>query len=261
MSNEFKAVVVITNHFKEQPVNPKIVFGNCHFLATIGYSLDEIGGADPSLIFTNWVKDEFVQEIVACVDNKVSWTGFLNVKNKQGKVTKREFTITPVYDLSGSINFYSCCTMVKNKHCAKNKDGNITCLDDYLNSMTEYYTHFQQACVLAPENFIKLDLSGNITFINQHAQDQFYLETNFNIFDSLDTDKDRVMDFINDTETSGKVRKIEFDIITGTHIASVKCKCWANVNEQNEVVGHSLSLTDVTKKRNVAKQLMALRGV
>lgn len=256
MFEESKAIAVITNHFKEQPVNPKIVFANSHLLNMVGYGLDEVASCDPSKIFANWNNHEFIQEIVACVENKVSWVGTLIVLGKDGKQKKQKFTITPVYGLDGDINFYSCSTPVKSKKCAKNVDGSFSCLDDFVTSMTQYYEHFQQVCVMAPENLLKIDIDGKITYINPHAQEQFNLSTGDNVFDIVSSSKNKIIDFFKSNGVVGKVSKIDFDM----NSCSVKCKFWPISSDNKTISGYSLSLTDITKRREVARQLLAMKG-
>lgn len=255
MSEELKAILVVTNHFKIQPVNPKIVFANKHLLNFIGYDLSEITSQGPDKIFKNWNNHEFIQEIVACVENKVNWSGTLIVKDKKGKERKQKFTITPVYGLNGEINFYSCSTLVKAKTCKRLKDGTQVCLDDFVTSMTQYYEHFQQVCTMAPENLLKLDMDGVISYINPHAQEKFNLTLNDNFFNNIKNNS-TIIDFFKSNATVGKVSQLSFDVKE----CSVKCKFWPISNENGIIVGYSMSLSDITKKREVAKQLLALKG-
>lgn len=253
MVENFKAVVIITNHFKEQPVFPKIVYANKYLLNSIGYNLQEIADKDPSAIFANWNNDEFISEIVTCVDRKVSWVGDLQVKDKNNKTQTKKFTITPIFNPFGEILYYSCTTEVSAKQCKTNSDGNLICLDDFVNALWEHQAVFKDTYEMAPENLLKIDVDGNITFINKQANESLSLNLGDNLFKIV---KDAsIKKAFKDKNTIGKVTKINFDIKT----MPVSCKFWP-LDQDGKIIGYSISISDITRKRNVAKELLALKG-
>lgn len=259
MSEVCKGIAIITNHFKEQPVEPKIVYANKYLLNLIGRGLDKVVNQTPSNIFANWNNDKFIQEIVACVEQKISWVGDLDVVTDSGKTEKKKFTITPVYNISGEISYYSCTTQVK-KNCKKDSEDNLICLDDFINSLWEYQSHFKEVYELAPANLLKIDTHGKINFINKHAQEQFALKSGDNMFDLINAGATKVKKFFKDKKTVGKVSKVDFDLATNNQIWSINCRFWPMVDELGDVVGYSVSLSDITKQRDITQKLMALKG-
>lgn len=252
MGENFKGIVIITNHFKEQPVFPKIVYANKYLLNLIGYSLEAITNQDPSKIFTNWNNNDFITEIVTCVDQGISWVGDLVVSKKDGKTQTKKFIITPVKNAVGEIMYYSCSTDIAQKHC-KLVSGDTNCLDDFVNTLWEYQAVFQDTYNLAPESLLKIDLEGSITYMNDLAQKQFSLTKGNNIFKLVNDAS--IKKAFKDKKTIGKVTKINFNL----NNIPVSCKFWP-LDLDGVVVGYSISISDITEKRDVARQLLALKG-
>lgn len=258
MSEVCRGILIISNHFKEQPVEPKIVYANKYFLNLIDCNLDKVVNQDPSKIFANWDKDGFIQEIVACVEQKISWIGNLDVFTSGSKCEKKKFIITPVYNIAGEISYYSCTTEV-NKKSKKSADDNLICLDDFISSLWDYQSHFKEVYEMAPANLLKIDLKGEINFINKHAQEQFALQPGNNMFSLITEDSSKVKKFFKDKKIIGKVSKIDFDLTSKNQIWSITCRFWPIVDELGVVTGYSVSLSDITKQRDITQKLMALK--
>src|SRR5271166_762281 len=132
MTETCKGIAIITNHFKDQTHPPKVVYANKYLLNLLGLGLDQVANQDPSKFFANWNSDNFVKEILACVDQKINWAGELDVYTcpKKSATEKKSFTITPVYTVNGDISYYSCTTDVI-KNCKTDSEDNLVCLDDF----------------------------------------------------------------------------------------------------------------------------------
>jgi len=137
MTETCKGIAIITNHFNDQANQPKIVYANKYLLNLLGMSLDQIVNQPPTKIFANWDNEIFIQEIIACVNKKVSWFGELDVYTKESVTEKKNFTITPVYDVKGDISYYSCITDVV-KNCKTESEDNLVCLDDFVDTLWQY---------------------------------------------------------------------------------------------------------------------------
>lgn len=139
MTETCQGIAIITNHFKHEGTQPKIVYANKYLLHMLGISLEKVANRDPNKIFANWNNDVFVKEIIACVDQKINWVGELEVyKNKKRTITeKKKFIITPVYDVNGNISYYSCTTDVE-KNCKTESEDNLVCLDDFVDTLWQY---------------------------------------------------------------------------------------------------------------------------
>jgi transcriptional regulator with PAS, ATPase and Fis domain len=257
MSKEFhKAILIVTNHFTVEPVNPKIVYANQHFLNMLGCNLSDIEKQDPSKVFKNWNNNEFIQEIVNCVEQKINWVGDLQVIDKNSKISARKFVITPVYNIKNDINFYSCSTLIDADLCTNADD----CLDGYVDSMSEFYEHFQSVCEKSPANLLRMDTSGNINYINSHAQKHFNLNIGCNLFEIIEDNANKIKRSFSDKNILGKVSKINFDFFSDQSW-SVQCKFWPINDDQNNIIGYSAVLIDNTKRKDITKQLLALKGV
>jgi hypothetical protein len=253
MSENFKGIAIITNHFKEQPVFPKIVFANKYLLNLMGYSLEEIADKDPSTIFANWNNNEFITEIVSCVDQGISWVGDLVLIKKEGKPQTKKFIITPVVNAHGEIMYYSCSTEISQKHCKLVSGGSLSCLDDFVDTLWKHQQVFKDTYQLAPECLFKTDLVGNVTYANNLSQSHLKINVGDNLFKLVNDSS--VKKAFKDKKTVGKVTKINFDL----NNMPVSCKFWP-LDDNGVVVGYSISVSDLTKKRDVAKQLLALKG-
>ena len=259
MTETCKGIAIITNHFKEQPVQPKVVYANKYLLNLLGISLEEIVNKSPDKIFSNWNSDKFIQEIVACVEQKISWVGELELKTGKKASEKKKFIITPVYNINGEIIYYSCTTDVKKSRSSKKE--NDVCLDDFVSSLWEYQSHFKEVYELAPANLLRIDIDGNISYINKHAQDDFHLKNGDNVFNLITSGSSEVKKFFKDKKTIGKISKIDFDLNANNKIWTINCRFWPLVDEANQIIGYSISLSDITKKRVITQKLLALRGV
>lgn len=262
MTETCKGVAIITNHFKEQAVQPKIVYANKYLLNLLGLGLDQIVNQDPSKIFANWNSDQFIAEIVACVDQKISWVGDLDVYTDSSKTSteKKHFTITPVYNITGDISYYSCTTEVK-KSCKTDSEDNLICLDDFISSLWEYQSHFKEVYELAPANLLRINPCGKISYINKHAQERFNIKSGDNMFELIGKRGEEVKQFFNDKQTIGKISKIDFDLTADNKIWSINCRFWPLVDDNGKIFGYSVSLSDITSKRDLTQKLLALKGV
>jgi hypothetical protein len=144
MTETCKGIAIITNHFKDTDNQPKIVYANKYFLNLLGVTLEKVVNQDPSNFFANWHTETFVKEIIACVDQKVSWTGDLDVYTHPENRTaeKKKFIITPVYDINGSISYYSCTTDVE-KNCKCESVDNLIGLNDFIDSLWQYKSQYE----------------------------------------------------------------------------------------------------------------------
>lgn len=256
MSEYVKAVAIITNHFKEKPVNSKIVYVNNNLLQAIGYNLDELTGKDPEILFHNWYKDHFIEQIVACVDQKVSWAGSLDVNTKTGEKTNLEFVITPIYGIDGNINYYICSGNV-----LKCNDGVCTPeLDDYISSMWQYYDHFVGVCKANPSNLIRIDLDGKIVYSTDYTSNQLGLSVNENFFESIFGGK-QVKEEIVHRASIGKVTKLEFEAKIAKKHYEFQSKFWPIADNDHNIIGYAISFSDITERKSIKRQLLALKGV
>lgn len=262
MTEIVKAIIIVSNHFKELPVCPKIIYANRYLLDLIGASLENVINKDPSLFFLNWNNDAFIQEIVQCVDQKMSWHGNLEFKdNAHNEIQKAEFTITPVYNVTGEICYYSCTTHIE-RNVLKSIDDNLVCLDDFVCALWEYHEHFREICELSPANLLKISNDGDVTYANLHALNQFGIKNGDNLFDLITNDLDRIQtaQYFTDKITVGKVSKIDFDIKVNNKEFNIHSKFWPIADMHDKIIGYSISISDITKNKTIAKQILALRG-
>ncbi len=259
MSDELKGIIIITNHFKEHPVFPKVVYANNYFLNSIGYLLEEIINKDPSEIFANWNNDEFIQEIVKCVDNKSSWCGELILKSKNGKNKARKFSITPIFTVDGEISYYSCSMKISNKTvCEINTACGLECLDKLVDTLSKHQEYYQNIYQINPENIIKIDTVGNVIFTNDQAKENLGIASGENLFKKC-LEKHIKSEF-KEKNIKGKVSKTEFSYILNKKTVFIKAHYWPIYSEENKLSGYSLNLVDISKKKNIKNELLALKG-
>ena len=256
-----KATLIVTNHFKELPVNPKIVYANKYMLNLSGYDLEEITNQEPQKLFANWNNDSFIQEIVSCVDKKIDWVGELQVITHSGSMVKKIFQITPIYNANNEISYYACSTNSNCSLCEKVQNSNLICLDDYICSLVENQNNYQTIFETAPENLLKIDLNGNIIFANAQSQNHFKLIPGDNIFKLMKNSSKRIQSFFKNKNVKGKVSKIDFEINSNNQVFPVHCKFWLLTDDNNNAVGYSISLSDMTRRLDIAKKILELKGV
>ena len=262
MTESFKGIIIITNHFKEQPVDPKIVYINKNLLSVLGYTLEDIINLNPEKIFKNWTGDQFIQEIVSCVEQKISWAGNLDVKQKNGKIFKNKFIITPVYTISGDVSYYSCSTEIAQLEEIHELPEKDICLDDFISCLWEYQEHFREVCDMAPVNLLKINKIGKIKYLNNQAVEHFGFKVGDNLFDmiSQNSSKTKITKFFTDKQTIGKVSKVGFDINYNNKQLNLNCKFWPLADDSKEIKGYSINLSDVSKAKEIVKEFMALKG-
>lgn len=250
--NRSNAFAVITNHFKEKGVIPKIVYANNVLLHSIGYSLDEISGKDPVTLFTNWYRDHFIEQIVACVDEGASWSGTMVMTHKSGKKFDLDFVITPIYNIDGSINYYICSASVDCDESVCTPE-----LDNYISSMWQYYDHFVGVYKGTPANLVRIDRAGKVTFITELGKKHLGIDLGDDFFKNLKNGTDTEEE-IHLRSSLGKVSKINFT--TKNKDLSFKGKFWPIADSNHSIIGYAITFADVTERVKITKKLLELKG-
>jgi len=249
-----QAILIITNHFKQLPVNTKIVYANKHFLKLLDCDLSDILDSEPVKFLKDWNKDKFITEIVQCVEQGINWRGDLHLIDKNNKIIKKSFTITPVYGLNGDINFYSCSTAVDEISKAETNG-----LDEYIDSINQFYQNFQHICEQSPVNLVKINTKGNIDYCNSQCQKNFGFQTGQNFFKMIENNTSVKRLFAN-KKIIGKVNKAKFDIISNGMSIMIECKFWPIIDDDNSITGFSIAISDKTRDKEFANEILALKG-
>ncbi len=94
-----EAVVVTDAEGRIEYVNPA-------FESTTGYSRHEVAGQNPRILKSGLHDDLFYKEMWDSISSGRSWSGRVQNRRKDGSVYIEESTISPVHNLSGSIEHY-----------------------------------------------------------------------------------------------------------------------------------------------------------
>lgn len=87
-------------------VNAKILYVNPAFLRMTGYALDELMGANQSLLSNKSTPMEVYEELWAVISRGLAWNGRLVNRRKDGSKYLADILITPVVDAAGEITHY-----------------------------------------------------------------------------------------------------------------------------------------------------------
>lgn len=259
MPNELDGYIIITNHFKSVDAKPKIVYANNNLLSYLGYKLSEIIDKKPDTIFLNWTEENFKEQIIQCVDDKKDWFGSITLKrkNKKSAITK-DFAITPVFGLSGEISYYSCRTLIEEHEIAKNTK---TPLDDFIGSLWESQKEFSEIYVNSPADLLKIDLKGIITFANLSAQRNFAFEVGQDLFSDVVNDEfSKVYSFFKDNENIDEQTKLILTLEKNHKELFLECHFTPLFDSTKHISGYSVSIRDISKRKEISKKLLALKG-
>ena len=84
----------------------RILYVNPAFSRMTGYALDELIGANPSLLSNKSTPAEVYEELWAVISRGLAWNGRLVNRRKDGSKYLADILITPVVDGEGEISHY-----------------------------------------------------------------------------------------------------------------------------------------------------------
>ena len=257
MSSTVKGTIIITNHFTRDPVLPKIVYANKYLLDFLGTTLETVVGQDPGDIFLNWKRDDFIKQIVTCVENKQNWQGIVDL-SIQGIKHRKNFLITPVFDSGNEISYYSCSTEVPDTFITFEHE-NLFVLDNFIACLQSSQEHFKEVCDTTPNNLINIDMQGTVVYANNSAIESLGLNVGDNLWAATSESKSLQDEFSVRAE-KGRVRQTQLEVIAKGKMIAWDCKYWPTTDSQDSITGYALSLTNNTRNYHIAKQFEALKG-